>query len=139
MAGTLISSYVGLPLATALFSPFSIFGRGRSLAAFLTELLGRVNHPAARALVRPRGLRGTGPGGAWVASDHRRALVAGVLAAVVAFLMAMRLFDLAERRWLRTSAGTVATGVGLFLFVASLIAAAWGLRHLRGAIRRPVQ
>ena len=113
----------------------SLFRNGRRLADYVEDELRDVDHPAARALVRRRALRGSAPDGAWLPRDHRRAVLAGVLVLLVGWSLAMWCFDLADAR-AGTPANSVLTGVGIFLLFGSSYASWHGLKHVRGALRR---
>lgn len=113
----------------------SRFRNGRRLGEYLEGELREIDHPVARALARRRVLRGTGPDGAWLPRDHRRAVLAGMIVLVGGWSLAMWCFNLADAR-AGTRANSVLTGVGVFFLFGSSYASWQGLKHLRGAMRR---
>jgi len=60
-----------------------MFALGRRIAAAIERLLSGREHPVVRALIAPRGARGSGPDGAWTRHDHRRVVMIGIVAVII--------------------------------------------------------
>jgi hypothetical protein len=113
-----------------------MFGYGRRIAAEIERLLTGREHPIARALIAPRGARGSGPDGAWTRRDHRRIVIVGIVAVIIGWAIALSSFPLADRfpsgsRW-----SNILTGVGLFFMLGGMFIGWQAHKHIRPALAR---
>ena len=99
--------------------PF-IIAIGIVVVGALTRLFQRSRHPWAQALVRPRGVTSTGPGGVWTRSDHLRAASAQAVTFVLAVALGLSAFSIADHWKNGTPQNTAISLPGLAIFFYGL-------------------
>ena len=109
---------------------------GRRFAAEIERVLSGLEHPVARALVAPRGARGSGPNGAWTRRDHRRVVTFGVGAVIIGWAIALGIFPLADRYPTGSRWNTILTGAGLFFMLGGMFIGWQAHKHIGPAMRR---
>jgi hypothetical protein len=109
---------------------------GQRAARQIEATLATSEHPLAQRLIRPLGIRGTGPEGRWTRRDHRRAVVAGWAILLIGWTLAFTAFGVGDQRPLGTTWNNAFSLLGLVLGFGAAYGWWRGVKHTRRAFAR---